>query len=308
MMRTIRKAEHESSPHTPGHLARLACVAEVMAPKAGNVSPGRDFADATWVDFVRSASVCAPILDSAPALGVGRTILDCVQATRRAVATNTNLGIVMLLAPLAALRPRERWRQGVSRVLDGLGPEDARLVYEAICLARPAGLGRVGREDVHDPPTLPLVEAMALAAGQDAVARQYANSFADVARLGDRFTAVAGPLDKVIVCVHLEQMAYEPDSLIRRKCGIEVAAEAQRRAASLLAAGWPDAAESADGFAALDQWLRDDEHKRNPGTSADLVTAALYTALRDGHLREPFDWGESGFFHRQGRWKKPDSA
>ena len=82
-----------------GQLAQWACVAEVTAPKPGNVHLGASFADASWRDFVVSAIVIRPILDGANQLGVGATVFKSVKATRAAVGTNTNLGIVLLLAP-----------------------------------------------------------------------------------------------------------------------------------------------------------------------------------------------------------------
>ncbi len=111
---------------------------------------------------------------------VGITVLEAVRATRRVVRTNTNLGIVLLLTPLAAVPAEEELRGGVERVLAGLDVEDSRLVYEAIRLAAPGGLGRASEQDVYTEPTQTLRQVMALAADRDLVARQYANGFAEV--------------------------------------------------------------------------------------------------------------------------------
>ena len=86
-----------------GKCATLACLWEVTAPKPGNVYRGADFEDLTFADFLTSAVVVGPIVDQCPQLGVGRTVLSAVQATRRTVGTNTNLGTLLLLAPLAAV-------------------------------------------------------------------------------------------------------------------------------------------------------------------------------------------------------------
>ena len=42
----------------------------------------------------------------------------------------------------------------------------------------------------------------------------------------------------------------------------------------------------------LDAYLRSDGHRLNPGTTADLVTACLFVALREGILKptDPFRW------------------
>ena len=161
-------------------LIRMACVLEAAARKPGNVHPGAAFADVCHADFVRSAEAAAPILAEAGRLGVGRAVLQSVEATIAAVGCNTNLGIILLIAPLAAV-PREKpLTEGIGPVLAGTTVEDSRQVYRAIRLARPGGLGRAEREDVAEEPTLPLVEVMRLAAGRDRIAAQYANDFADV--------------------------------------------------------------------------------------------------------------------------------
>src|SRR5207302_1578357 len=119
-------------------------------------------------------------LETARQRRVGETVLAAVQAQRQAVRTNTNLGIVLLLAPLVAVPLGEDLQAGVARVLDGLDLADAGVVFEAIRLARPGGLGRAAEQDVHAKPTLPLRQIMALAADRDLIARQYANGFREV--------------------------------------------------------------------------------------------------------------------------------
>lgn len=281
---------------SPGALARAACVLEATAPKAGNVHPYASFPDAAWQDFTASADAIAPVMDRAASLGVGRAVLEGVRATRARVSCNTNLGIILLLAPLCAVRSHESLRTGTRRVLASLTEHDAALAYQAIREANPGGLGRATRGDVRDDTAarrpLGLVEAMSLAADRDAVARQYACGFADVLNviapgLAD---ALRGGLtfEESIVLTHLRLMADEPDSLIRRKAGDAVARDSQRRADAVVRAGWPRTPRSHRLFRSLDRWLRvrrDGKHVRNPGTSADLVTAGLYVALREGTLR-----------------------
>ena len=126
----------------------FACIAEVLAPKVGNVHPAADFDDTVWLDFVASAAVCSPLLDRVVDLGVGLTVLACVDATRNAVGSNTNLGMWLLLTPLCSVSPDEPLRDGVQRVLGTLRHEDAKAVYKAIRLAQPGGLGRVTEADI----------------------------------------------------------------------------------------------------------------------------------------------------------------
>src|SRR5207302_384138 len=90
-----------------GLCAQLACIWEATARKPGNVHRYRDFSDCGYLDFLLSAAAVAPILEKAGERRVGATVLAGVHATRSVVITNTNLGILLLLAPLAAV-PREK--------------------------------------------------------------------------------------------------------------------------------------------------------------------------------------------------------
>jgi triphosphoribosyl-dephospho-CoA synthase len=160
-----------------GLCAQLACIWEATARKPGNVTRHCDFDDVSYLDFLTSAAAVAPVLATAAQRRVGATILEAVRATRRVAATNTNLGIVLLLAPLASVPPGEELRADLARVLDALDVSDAKAAYEAIRLAAPGGLGRAEKQDVADEPTQTLREVMALAAERDLVARQYAGGF-----------------------------------------------------------------------------------------------------------------------------------
>jgi triphosphoribosyl-dephospho-CoA synthase len=265
----------------------------VTARKPGNVSPVAEFADLTYLDFLLSAAAIASVFDRANERRVGETVLGAIRATRQVVRTNTNLGIVLLLAPLAAVPFAERLDAGIPRVLDSLDVEDARLVYEAIRLAQPGGLGQVAQQDVRAEPTQSLRAAMAVAADRDGVARQYASGFADIFAEGvpalcegiDR----TGALEEAIVCCYLSLLARHPDTLIVRKRGRAEAEEASRRAQEVLKAGWPREPVGRTLLSELDCWLRGPSNQRNPGTTADLVTACLFVALREGRLQVPLD-------------------
>jgi triphosphoribosyl-dephospho-CoA synthase len=276
-----------------GLCAQLACIWEATARKPGNVHRYRDFEDATYLDFLTSASAIAPILESACQRRVGETVLQCVQATRCVSSTNTNLGIVLLLAPLATVPLSDNVRTGLTQVLAGLDVTDSRTVYQAIRLASPGGLGHVSEQDISQEPTLPLRELMALAADRDMVARQYVSGFREV--LNDGLPELplgigkqpAITLEEAIIYCQLQLMVKHPDTLIVRKMGVTEAEEASQRARQALDPFWIDRSSRWEALAKLDAWLRAEGNRRNPGTTADLVTACLFIALREGSITLP---------------------
>src|SRR6516162_5067835 len=129
-----------------GLCAQLACIWEVTACKPGNVTRYSDFEKTTFVDFLLSAAAIAPALEAAPERRVGETVLEGIRATRQVVNSNTNLGILLLLAPLAAVPRNEPLPTGLPTVLDRLDLEDTKAVYEASRLAEPGGLGQVAEQ------------------------------------------------------------------------------------------------------------------------------------------------------------------
>jgi triphosphoribosyl-dephospho-CoA synthase len=276
---------------SPGQSAQAACLLEVTARKPGNVHRYADLPGLHFVDFVLSATAIAEPLARAANTGVGRTVLQAIEATRRVTDTNTNLGIVLLLAPLAAVAEPLSLAAGIDGVLASTTVDDARQVYRAIRLAQPGGMGEVGDQDVAGEPTISLRSAMIMAAERDMIARQYANGFRDV--LGEALPALERslssglPLETAIVLTYLSLLARHPDSLIVRKYGLGPAIEVSRRAAVLIDGGWPECDDAWLRLEALDSWLRAPVNRFNPGTTADLVTAALFAALRDGVITFP---------------------
>ena len=291
-----------------GLFAQLACLWEATARKPGNVHRFRDFEDVHYLDFVASAAAIAPVFDGVALPGqrpwgrgcVGRTVLAAIQQTRGVTQTNTNLGMVLLLVPLALADRAQGLRAGVEQLLEQLGVDDAQSVYQAIRLAQPAGLGEVNEEDVRQEPVLNLREVMALAADRDLIARQYADGYGEVFDDGvpalQNGLAQTCALEGAIISCHLHLLAKHPDSLIARKCGSDLAEDASRRAREVLHDGWPDTAAGRSACVDFDAWLRADGHRRNPGTTADLVAASLFVALRESIITLPllYPWSRAG--------------
>ncbi|HET8625589.1 MAG TPA: triphosphoribosyl-dephospho-CoA synthase [Gemmatimonadales bacterium] len=272
-----------------GAAAQLACLLEVSAPKPGNVSPGLHFHDTSYEDFLASAVAIGPAMAQAGDRPLGATIREAIIATRRVTGRNTNLGIVLLLAPLcrAAFLNRNGLRPAVREVLASTSVADAAEAYTAIRLAAPAGLGAATAQDVAAPPTVTLRAAMALAADRDSVAREYATDFACTFELGAPTLRVARkdglPWADAVVETFLALLAATPDSHIARKLGAATAAAMSRRAQAVREAGGVRSPSGRAALSALDRELRDERNQRNPGTSADLTAAAIAVViLEDG--------------------------
>ena len=268
--------------------AQLACLLEATAPKPGNVSPGRSFSDAAYEDYLASAAAIGGPFTGIGERPLGSTVRLAIEATRRWTASNTNLGIVLLLAPLAraALLASGRdtdLREAVGRVLTSTTVDDAREVYAAIRRAAPAGLGRVDDEDVGGEPTKSLLEVMRLAAGRDAIAREYATGFEatfETAAPALRRARIDGlTWSDAIVETFLKLLAVTPDTHVARRAGDELAAAVSRRARDVLAAGGVRSEGGRRAIDEMDRALRDAEHAANPGATADLMAAAVFVVL-----------------------------
>jgi triphosphoribosyl-dephospho-CoA synthase len=278
--------------HSLTECISLACLLEVTASKPGNVHRGADFADLTFADFAVSAVRVAPHLASAHELGVGRAALAALAATRECVPTNVNLGILLLLAPLAAVPRHESLASGVLMVLASLSAKDSELLWQTIQQAQPGGLGELPEYDLAAAPPSDILVAMKAAAPRDLVAAQYANGFRHV------FDYVAPwllegclqgwTLTESIVFTHVRLIASFSDSLIARKAGKPIAKNAAEFARHVLQAGLPGQEEYHAALADFDFWLRSDGNKRNPGTTADLIAAGLFAVLREEWLAPPY--------------------
>jgi triphosphoribosyl-dephospho-CoA synthase len=286
---------------TIGYLAQVACTWEVLARKAGNVCPGREFPDLSVDDFLKSAAAIAPVLDQAPHQPLGITILRCIEETRKVVDTNTNLCIVLLLAPLASVPLDEPLQLGLTRVLDQTTIEDARHAFAAIRIANPAGLGKVEDQDLSNEPTLPLRTVMELAKGRDLIAHQYARRFWHIMvpcrySIASRISGVI-PVERLIMESQIDLLLNNVDSLISRKLGDARANEVLVMAGQIRDVGGLDTPKGRQAYRDFDTWLRSDNHARNPGTTADLIAAALFVALRENRipLSMPFVWEQHPF-------------
>jgi triphosphoribosyl-dephospho-CoA synthase len=274
------------SPEQLSELYRQACEVDVLAFKPGNVSVYADGHDMTVADFRLSAQVSSEPLCN-PDSSLGEKIYYAVKATREAVGCNTNLGIILLCAPLIQAISHKSWdltlRQAVNKVINTSTIEDADWVFKAITLASPGGLGSSNEQDVNEPASVTLLEAMKIASEKDRIALQYLTGYKDIFnfsilrynasfnRWGDRNWAAAA--------VYADMLSQFPDSHIERKYGNQysemVAGKMALLSAELSKTDNPE--QTKPLFFCLDQELK--SYGINPGTTADMIVATVLTAF-----------------------------
>lgn len=283
------------SHHSPQAIAAhyiAACEAELDALKPGNVHRIAGGHRMEVEAFETSARVSAPhiagtSLVTGKRTSLGSRVLGAVRATREAVGENTNLGILLLCAPLAMAAERGGDLQAaVSTVLADLSRDDAADVFAAIALASPGGLGRAQEADVRAPPAIGLLDAMRIAAPRDRIARAYTEGLDEVFAIGLPSLAESDlpGLAPATRCF-LAFAARFPDSHIARKYGIE-RAETVREQFMVLTNHLKAITNPLERQAAL--LAHDHALKRdgiNPGTSADFTVASIFAIRLSGGLK-----------------------
>jgi triphosphoribosyl-dephospho-CoA synthase len=265
-----------------------ACMAELQALKPGNVHMFADGHSMTIHDFINSADVSAAVI-AKPNFSVGERIFYAVEATQNAVGMNTNLGLILLCAPLVhaaiGLNAEKTLQENLQEILSQLTISDARYTAEAILLANPAGLGSVAENDVRENSKVTLLEMMHSAQYRDRIAWQYANTFSDIFDFG--ITRYREAWQKwqdrsktqndawATTALYLGFLARQLDTHIMRKCGELIAKsvmhEAQDIELAYLATDNPKLMQK--NLLDWDASLKN--RSINPGTSADLTVASL---------------------------------
>lgn len=275
-------------------LLQAACTLEVLARKPGNSSPVKPLGSPGPEDLLFCAGATAQVLATAIGRPLGQTILEGAVASRAVAATNANLGILLLLAPMAAVPDDQPLHLGIGPILDATTIDDAKMAYEAIRLMEPGGLGEVPDQDIQKAPSVTLIEAMRLARDRDLIAELWSTGFAQIFREGLPSLGAGiqgtGSIEASVILLFLHKLARDGDTLIKRKFGTVINTEVSNRAAEVLNRQWPLKQPGIEAFRSFDGWLRRNGY--NPGTTADYVAAVLYAGFRDGLLRLPlpFAW------------------
>ena len=266
---------------------RWACIWEASAAKPGNVHPAARFADLCYGDFVAAADITADAL-TRPDRSMPMRMSDAIVQCRRAIGSNANLGIVLLMGPMVEHFERTPQREtgtpsqgnpsrSISANLSRWSPAEGGVL--AAAMATVGGGGVDDRRRTIDScrdvrlagEHYDFLAAMRSVADRDRIAAMYDTGFeplfsqmvprlrTDIARCG---------LHLGILSTFLWILGEYPDSLIARKCGDVVARDVSARASRVVAS-------NAAQVQSFDDYLRSDGNRLNPGTTADLIAAAL---------------------------------
>lgn len=274
-------------------VAQIACLLEVSSPKPGNVSSEHDFSDMKYEDFLFSSAAIGEIFLDLEQSSTGDLILAGVKSTKKYVQANTNLGTIILLAPLAKayynsinIKGESRldsFKEELSTVLDNLTVTDAKKAYQAIRLANAGGLGESEQEDVREEPKVDLKEAMELARNRDNIAKEYSNNFEITFNLAypalkEHFNQ-ADSFREAILQTFLYLLSKLPDTLIARKTSPKKAEAISKKAGMVLKAGGVYTSEGQKRIAQLKKDLSGNNNRYNPGTTADIIAATVFVFI-----------------------------
>ena len=309
----------DTSEYVSGCL-QLALLFEFSAyPKPGNVHRTADFGGTRYEHFLASTVAVAPSLRTAAEQGVrvstqklslnrvevGRIIRDAVNDVASwQHGGNTLLGSIILLTPIAVSAGLtlgqgkssiNRFRRNLRSIVESTTPEDAAILYDAINIAKPGGLGKAPELDVTDAVSrqaildkgISLYDIFKISAPWDSISSEWVNNYHITFDIGYPFLIrqlkVTRDTNTATVNTFLKILSEVPDTLVARKAGLDKAKEVSIEAQRVLEIGGLATLEGKKSLQQFDQKLRDPAHRLNPGATADLTSAALTLAILNGY-------------------------
>jgi len=295
----------------------LAILLEASAPKPGNVSVADNFEKTTYTHFLASAVAAAPSFETAAQrgisvskgkigladVGVGRLIKTCIADINAwQGGGNTLLGAVILLSPMAVaagmtstIEDLQNLRKNLKLIIESTTPRDAVNMYTAIEIANPGGLGKAPNLDINDPDSvnrilddkISLYEVFRIAEKYDTICSEWVNNYPitfDLAypKLANKLQNKDDP-NNATVQTFLEVLAKVPDTFIARKTGIEKSKEVSLKAKQILNLGGTETPLGKKSLNEFDRELRKSSNLLNPGTTADIIAAALALCVLNGY-------------------------
>lgn len=312
-------SSHEKAQHISNCL-QLAILLEVSAEKPGNVNLTSSFEGTVCQHFLASAIAAGSSFQEAAnrgiaaaenrlafnELGLGELIkIGAYDVNEWQRGGNTILGTIMLLEPIAiaaGLTPIERnyvfdfsiLRKKIDLVVKSTTALDSVHLYEALDIANPGGLNKAPDFDVNDPHSkerliqedVTLFEVFKLASSYDDICAEWVNNYSLTFELAYPYLMEqlkTKTLNTAVVNTFLKILSERPDTFIARKVGKEKAQEISVEAKTVLAFGGLETANGKKMLKEFDEKLRLSQNKCNPGTTADLTSAALALCTLSGY-------------------------
>ncbi|NHJ83901.1 MAG: hypothetical protein FK734_00480 [Asgard group archaeon] len=299
----------------------LACLLEVSAtPKPGNVHRFSDFSELRYEDFLASSVSFGIFIEELAEKGyliaqkklqwaklsLGQTIKETIaQSSFFHNHGNTNLGIILLLSPIAVAAGLtinletmnceiSSLHQSIAEVMKHTTVEDAIAVSEGIQKISPGGMGKVEKYDVTESSfktelltdNITLLDLMSQCKHRDNIclelSENYPITFDTAIPAFKRTMILSKDINLAIIDAYLAILANHPDTLVSRKFGFEKALDIADRAKAIIKLGGSLTVDGHRELEELDIELREEEDKINPGTSADLIASTVFIYLLEG--------------------------
>lgn len=288
-------------PNLIAKIAQLSSVLEVSGyPKPGNVHRTRDFDDMVFEDFlisgiaigdsIRDAANHASKINSSISFkdsNLGKYILESVKETDKWIANNTNLGIIMLITPIAmsaAISDNlNHLKDNINNLIINTTVIDAIALYNAISIADAGGMGEQDNFDVNSDDSineltennLNIFDVLKISSPWDNLAKELTSKMPISFDLGyPVFSKLKNKssLNSATVTTFLTILSKVPDTLISRKYGNQKANDVSKIAKNVLKYKNDDSKfnEKINDF---DNYLF--KNKLNPGTTADLTASSI---------------------------------
>ena len=259
----------------------FSCHKDIELIKPGNVNLVSPHKDTNAKDYIESSILSSKILFEEK-YTLGERVLESIKITRTKVKTNTNLGIILLCAPIihAIINYKDLdLRDGIKMTLSSATPQDTINICSAINISSPGGLGKSTFYDTNSLPEVSIQEIMGYSAKYDRISYQYSNNYIDIFDfIIPRLVFLNkkhGSLDISLSLMFIEILAKIPDSHISRKLGEKISKKTSNHANDLLKILDK---ESSHEYLTNQLNKLDYEYKKkgiNPGTTADLLLASL---------------------------------
>ncbi|MFX1378790.1 MAG: triphosphoribosyl-dephospho-CoA synthase [Promethearchaeota archaeon] len=295
----------------------LASLLEVAGwPKPGNIHRTQNYDKTKFEHFMAGIVAIQPnfrvfceknFLKSFGNLGDYKTIelgdffkVSAEQMIRWQEGGNVLLGHILILAPLAIAAiicmkkqqtDLDNLKKFLNKVIDNTTVDDTINLYQAIRLCNPGGLGHIKKYDIKDENSfkelkrdkINLKKIFELSKEYDLISLEYSTGFKIILDNGlPYFIKIFNQFNDINIATvntFLKLLSLNPDTLVIRKSGLDLAIYIKKKASEILNYGGISTKKGLELTIELDNELQAKKGKLNPGTTADLISGVIFCAL-----------------------------